>query len=163
MLESLFKILPPPLLAGMFIYSAITFLWLQPLVEGRMAERIYIPQCGAGKLPAAERREPRPPPGGLMPEGTVQPMPGLPPIELPLGVQIVAALKDLLGADGTYSVPAGVSTADPCACSVSVAFDSLFWRSHIHVMSLRTYTPLAIANFDQRVAQVLDSGICGRR
>lgn len=162
MWDFIFKYVPPPLLLGLIVYSCVTFLWLQPLVERRMADRIYVPQCEAGTLPSASPPQSSPPSTAPLADNAPAPVP-VPVVKLPLGVQIVAALKDMLGADGTYSVPAGALTANPCLCSVSVAFDSVFWRSHIHVMSLRTYTPRAIEHFGERVAQVLGSGICGHR
>ena len=80
-----------------------------------------------------------------------------------LSVQIIAELRGMLGKhNGQFTAPAGTN-GKPCACSVAVAYDRVFWRSLIHVMSLRTYTPRAIENFDGRVAQVLASGNCGKK
>ncbi|WP_127599590.1 hypothetical protein [Nitratireductor alexandrii] len=164
MWDTLFKLLPPPVLLGLVIYSAVTFLWLQPLIERRMADLIYIPQCERGDLPKIVSRRPDPAPPviqGPLPDGSVIPMPPAPPVEPPLGVQIISGLKDLLrGDDNPYSVPAGAA-GSICGCSVALAFDSVFWRSHIHVMSLRTYTPRAIRHFDERVAQARATGLCG--
>ncbi len=39
-----FRFLPPALLAGAALYGLVCILWLQPLVEGRMADKMLIPQ-----------------------------------------------------------------------------------------------------------------------
>lgn len=163
MWDFIFKYVPPPLALGLILYSLVTFLWLQPLIERRMADLIYIPQCEVGDLPAVSAPPPSPVSQGPMPDGSTIPLPPAPPVELPLGVQIIAELKGLFRDDtNPFSVPPG-ATGSPCGCSVAIAFDRTFWRSHIHVMSLRTYTPRAVAHFDERIAQVLASGLCGRR
>lgn len=153
MWELLAKIFPPQLIVGTLIYALVCAIWLQPLIEGRMANITYIPQCEAGELPdvGAPARLSNP----------ADALPDTPDAQTPATVLILRELRGVFSSDAAIYAPARYGSGEECACAVGTAFERSFWRSLAHVMTLRVYTPLVIEHFDIRVAQVRASGLCG--
>ena len=162
MWEVLSKIVPPPVLAGFLIYTAVTAIWLQPIVETRISEIKLIPACKADRLPKVAAIPPMPENRveGEIVNGVQREVSG----SLPLGIQIMMGLKGMMGSDyDPYGKYVRRSGGDACLCSVSLAFDTVYWKHLGHVMTLRFYTPYAIKHLDERVSANLASGHCGKQ
>ncbi|MBS7537749.1 hypothetical protein [Ancylobacter lacus] len=157
MLDIPFKIFPPALLAGLLLYAGITALWLQPLVERRLADRVYIPQCEAGLIKAqsrarAEQDGKRNAARQMMDMFRSSPLGQFP------GFNEMMEQGRVLAEAGVPELPsAGIDHSSRCACAVSSAFDAARLPMLLHVMSLRTYQPAALTALPFTAGTFLDS------
>lgn len=162
MFDFLFRFVPPALAGGLALYGVATVLWLQPLVETRLAERHLIPACEAA-LTHAQTATPAP---------ADQAQAGL-----DIGRRLLndLGLGDLPGVEDTFEtledltqdmIPQAPrrSTFERdtiCGCATETAFDHAGWAMTLHVASARTHTPPAITTLPHTVATIATSGQCG--
>lgn len=158
-----FKLFPPALLAGVSIWGLASVLWMQPLVEERMAEKVLIPQCEASLL-KAERAIPAPPPDPrkaqikiletIFDEGGWG--------RVPIIEKTIAMTKNQIDATSPKRLRSSKIERDGvCACSVDKAFSDAFYPMALHVASLRTHVPSEVRTLDKTVLAVAASGACG--
>ncbi|MBP0614241.1 hypothetical protein [Jiella mangrovi] len=159
MFERLTHLFPPALLAGLAIYGGVCFLWLQPMVERRLAARNYIPACERGLLVAAKARDNRQRQAeddvGLLLDMLRQ---------TPFG-QIPGAMEPVerMGEYARRKARLPERTIDHsslCACAVGTAFAGQSLPMLLHVMSGRTYRPASLDNLPGDTARALRSGTC---
>lgn len=162
MLDSLFKLLPPSLLFGVVLYAGVCSLWLQPLIERRLAEKVYVPQCEARVLEARasaldevhQERRRKQSAVDLYKDllGDLG--------ELPVFEQITEMVEEAAG-DQVSSGLRSASSGSPCGCAAAAAFESIRMPMLLHVMSVRSYAPAALQSLPQTLAGIAASGQCG--
>lgn len=145
MLDPLPRALPPVLLLGLMAYAAVTALWLQPVVEQRLAERTYIPLCEAHlrenkDIADAETRAAQ--------DRQRQSLDILRQLERDFGMPLpgMGYFDDVL--EQTILPPSSKKArslvASPCGCAAGAAFDAIKLNMLLHVMSARLYRPGAL-------------------
>lgn len=157
-----YKLFPPALLAGVALYGLVCMLWLQPLVEGRMAEKALIPQCEEFLREARETASgPR--------DQKRRELETLIALYDRMGLSQVPYVQDMIevmrqrsgaGRADDFRV-SGIEGRSLCACAVDKAFAEAHLAMTLHVASLRTHAPAAVRTLDRTVIAALQSGLCG--
>jgi hypothetical protein len=164
MFDTIFKIVPPSLLFSGALYAGVCALWLQPLVEQRLADRTYVPQCEAGVLHARtehqdqiqQERESKQSAINLYKDllGDLGELPGV--------ERITEMVEDLAGASlPELPTSRAIASSSPCSCAVGAAFEAIKLPMLLHVMSARTYQPAALQSLPHAVSGIATSGQCG--
>lgn len=158
-----FKLLPPGLVFGGALYAGVCALWLQPLVESRLAEKTYILRCEEALYAAAaesadQAQRERDRVNAVL--GAYRELMG--PLAALPGMERVSEMTDDLMERQRPDLPRAsrIDQSSHCGCAVASAFEANTLPMLWHVMSLRTYEPAILSRFDQAVAQEL-SGRCG--
>lgn len=142
MMELPTRLFPPALLAGLIIYGAVTMLWLQPIVERRLAEKHLIPQCEAN-LQYAENTTP--PPNNekfRQAQIVIQMYENSPLGNMPGFKEMLESAKRVVEQMRPQKLRISkIDRANICGCSVDTAFDDMGLKMTLHVASLRTHTP----------------------
>jgi len=162
MLDLPFKLFPPALMAGTILYAAVTALWLQPLVEHRMAEKFLIPQCQVG-LQTDEAATPLPEnPKRRELELMITYYKRLGLDQLPFVTEAIEMLKAETEAmrPKRLRISSGKRNSI-CACSVEKAFSKAFTPMLLYVASLRTHEPASVTRLSQSALRIARSGDCG--
>lgn len=155
------RLLPPALLGGLAVYGAVTLVWLQPIVETRMAEKHLIPKCEVN-LQHAEDSVPVPDdPKRRELEMLIAMYESMG--RIPMLDGIVDELKRQL----QYMKPSririsNIDRTNICGCAVDNALDGLGLKMTLHVASLRTHTPNALKAIDKHVLSIAGQGQCGK-
>lgn len=136
-----FRIFPPALQVGVILYAAVCYVWLQPLVEGRLAEKLLIPKCIAHQ-DAKERSEPARPdktdPGSIL--DII--IPELPEEYRRTFGDIVERTKRMH--DDLRPARPQIRAATACGVAVASELDKANIPMFFHVMSMRAFTPRAV-------------------
>lgn len=166
MFDTLFnRLFPAAMAGGLAIYTLIVLLWLQPLVENRMAEKYLIPACEAG-LQNSERSTPvQVDPRRHQLEAYIRMMETSGMDQIP-GMQIIleqarAELRALKISRRPFS---SVERNTTCGCAVNNAYEAIsFPQMLMHVSTGRTYNPTQVhrASLEQSTLQYALSGQCG--
>lgn len=159
MLDMPFKALPAPLLVGLLIYAAICSLWLQPLVERRLAAKIYIPACEADAMQshADEARN-----AGreiALQESLLQQLLQNPLAQFP-GIREQIAEARRLVAEKRARLVRPPDHSSRCACAVGSAFGELGVPMLLHVMSARVFVPRELSTLQHSIRQQAGSAAC---
>lgn len=156
MLDLPFKILPPAALAGLLLYAAVTALWTQPLVERRLTEKVYLPQCtadlamakaGGQQLADAERQQKL---------TLLNALRNSPWAQLPGVRETIRMLELALEPELALPPSQAAERGSPCGCAVSLAFDGIRLPMLLHVMTARLYQPAELQALPARIARHLD-------
>lgn len=157
------KLFPAAMVGGLVLYLLATMLWLQPLVESRMAEKYLIPSCEAN-LATSESTTPvkidsrR---GELQMLIRMLEDSGLAALPM-IQSQIDMARSQLRAMSPSRLRITSVERASACSCAADKAFEAIhFPTMTLHVATARTYTPAAVNNLDQSTRTVALSGQCG--
>ena len=157
------RLFPPALLGGLAVYSSVTVLWLQPIVEKRLAARHFIPRCEA-QLQYAENTAPvpdNPKRRGL--ETMLRILKKTPLGEIPEVGETLEEVKELSEAMRPSRLRIShIDRSNICGCAIDKALGDLGMRMTLHVASLRTHTPRALAAIDQNVLAIAGQGQCGK-
>lgn len=157
------KIFPPALLGGITLYGLITMLWLQPLVEGRMAELKYIPQCEASLQKAEASTPPPDNPRRRELEMVLRMYEGTGLSQLPYVREIIEmARQELTRLQSKQFRTSSIDRTSLCACAVDTVFENNHLRMTLHVASLRTHVPKALKSMNRSVMAIAASGQCGK-
>jgi len=154
------RLFPPALLGSLAVYGTVTFIWLQPIVENRMAEKHLIPQCEVN-LQQAENATPIPDdPKRRELEMLIR------MYETMGRVPMLDGIVDELKRQLQYMQPSrmrisSIDRTNICGCAVDNALEDLGLKMTLHVGSLRTHTPKALNSIDQTVLSIAGSGQCG--
>jgi hypothetical protein len=160
MLDIPFKALPAPLLGGLFAYAVLCALWLQPLVERRMAAKTFMPQCESGAIRAQNDRRQSYENEIRLQERILQQLLDHPLSQLPMIRDHVLMVKEVL--DGKKKAfRRYIDHSSRCACAVTSAFDGIRFQMLLHVMSARTYASAQLAALPFAIGQNLGSAACG--
>lgn len=160
------RLFPASMLGGLALYLVITMLWLQPLVERRMADLHLIPACEAAlAFDEASTPEPR----NQAQAETEMALKLLDVFTRQSGLDQVPGVTDTLDAvegvvEGVTPKQPRVSTIDRgsvCGCSVDKAFAELGFAMTLHVASARSYSGTKIDTLPQSTLAVAQSGQCG--
>nr|WP_306266998.1 hypothetical protein [Pararhizobium sp. IMCC3301] len=156
------KIIPPALLGSMLLYGLICMLWLQPLVESRMAELTYVPQCEAN-LKNAEASTPLPDNPRqrelellirMYEQSGLERLPYVREI-----IQIARTEMEQLKPKRFRS--SHIQINGICACAVENIFAENHLKMALSVASLRTHIPAFLKSMDRNLLSVAASGTCG--
>lgn len=157
------KLFPAAMMGGLALYLLATILWLQPLVESRMADKYLIPFCET-ELETSENTSPvrvDPRRGELemlirMLEDSG--LAGLPMIRS----QIEMARSQLRAMSPSRLRITSVERSSTCSCAADKAFEEVhFPTMTMHVASARTYTPAAVKSLEQSTRAIAFTGQCG--
>ncbi len=156
-----FKLFPPALLGGLAIYGAVTVLWLQPIVESRMAEKHLIPQCRAVLHQKDTARVQQPDPERdaakmllrVFKETGMDQLPGVSE-SLELGEKILDA-KNPKRLRRSSIVHASI-----CACAVDTSFEEVGWAMTLYVASARSHVPASIRQLSHTIQSRAHSSRC---
>lgn len=160
------RLFPASLLGGLALYLLVTMLWLQPLVERRMAALHLVPACETALV---QDRANTP-----APRNQAQ-------AEADITVQILdmlfkgTGLDQIPEIDQTMDVARGVvegmtpkqpriSQIDKdsvCGCSVDQTFSDLGFAMTLHVASARSYADARVVSLPQNTFAIARSGQCG--
>lgn len=159
------RLFPTAMAGGLVIYAVVTLIWLQPLVESRMAEKFLVPACEAG-LQISERSTPEP----VNPRRTeletyirvmeASGMDQIPGMQI-LMQQVRAELRALKTSRRSFS---NIERNTTCGCAVNRAYEAInFPQMLLHVASARTYNPTQVQRrtLEQSTLQYALSGQCG--
>lgn len=156
-----FKALPAPLLAGLLLYAAICALWLQPLVERRMAAKTFIPQCEARSVAGqAERKQEvddeRQRKRSILDRYKQSPIRDLPFVKEAIEIAEAEIAKSL------PKIPqlTAVDHSSRCACAVTTAFDAIRFPMLLHVMSARVYAPAPLGTMPSSIDGLANANEC---
>ncbi|RDJ21077.1 hypothetical protein DWF00_07610 [Bosea caraganae] len=156
-----FKALPAPLLAGLLFYAAICALWLQPLVERRMAEKTFIPQCEARSIAVQAERRQEVDSEARRKKSILDQFARSPLAQLPFMKETL----DIAEAEIAKSVPKiprlrAVDHSSRCACAVTTAFDAIRFPMLLHVMSARVYAPAQLGTMPAAIDGLVNANEC---
>lgn len=156
------RLFPPALLGGLIVYGAIILLWLQPIIEERLAEKHLIPQCKAN-LEHTENTTPIPTnPKRRELEMVLRTYEASPFAQLPyVREMIINAKRMLRDMEPTRPRISNIDRSNICGCSVDNALEALGPKMTLHVASLRTHTPNALKSIDQNILSIAAQGKCG--
>jgi len=157
------KIFPPALLGGIVTYGLIVMLWLQPLVESRMAIKTFIPQCETN-LNKIEVTKPAPNNSKRLQFQMMMEMfkgSGLNKIPM-ISQSLEVAKRQLQAIQPKQYRSSLIERTSVCSCSVDKAFAEYQLRMTLHVASLRTHVPNALKSMNQTVLNIAASGQCGK-
>ncbi|MBT8167601.1 hypothetical protein [Falsiruegeria litorea] len=159
------RLFPAAMVGGIAVYTVASMLWLQPVVERRMAEKYLIPACEAG-LTHSENTTPIP----RNPERD-QLMAFIQLLESsPLGdveairLQLRMARERLRSMTPTRMRISGVERTSVCSCAADKTFEAIsFPGMTLHVASARTYNPSIVQRdaLEQSTRSFAISGQCG--
>lgn len=157
------RLFPPALLGGLAIYAAITMLWLQPIIEQRMAEKHLIPQCQAN-LQHAENTTPVPTNSKQRElEFVLKTYENTPLGKLPYMRDMIEQAKRMLRDMQPQRLRiSSIDRGKICGCAVDNAFEALGFKMTLHVASLRTHIPAALKSMNHNVLNIAASGQCGK-
>lgn len=167
MIETITRIVPRGLLVGLAAYLMAVFIWFQPMVEVRLADRVYLPACERTLVAAASDSADRAmqdhrrtteilgPWTDLTTEylnelGAAMGQPGLGEIYSDIQAPVVPDMN---------AVRALANTT--CGCAVTVAYGDARWEMFAHVASARAYRPSVIDAIGKKAAAIAASGECG--
>lgn len=159
------RLFPAAMVGGVAVYALVTLIWLQPLVERRMAEKYLIPACEAG-LQHSEGNTPVPVnPRRHELEMLIQMLEGMDLDKIPaIRMQLDEARRQLRAMRESRRPFSGIERNTTCGCAVNKAYETIrFPQMLIHVASGRTYNPTNVqrAALEQSTLQFALSGQCG--
>ena len=162
MMDLPIRLFPPTLIGGLAIYAAIIMLWLQPIVETRMAEKYLIPQCKAN-LQHAEQTTPVPSnPKQRELEFVIRTYESSPLSQLPYMKDIINEAKRMLqNMQPTRPRISNIDRSNICGCAVDNALNQMGLKMTLHVASLRTHTPKSLKGIDRSILSIAGQGGCG--
>ncbi len=156
------KLFPAAMLGGLALYMLATMLWLQPLVESRMATKYLIPAC---EIALESDQETTPLPNNsnrLQLEMTITMLEGMGADQIPfLREQLQAARRMLQRMQPKRLRISTIERSSICGCGSDKAFQSLGLKMTLHVASARTYFPSQINALPQTTLSYARSGECG--
>jgi len=163
MLDLPTRLFPPALLGSLVVYGAVTFVWLQPIVENRLAEKHLIPQCEAN-LQHAEDSTPVPDdPKRRELEMVIRMYEGTGLGQIPMMGGMIDELKrQLQNMQPSRLRISKIDRSNICGCAVDNALEKLGLQMTLHVTSLRTHTPNALKSIDQSILAIAGQGTCGK-
>lgn len=159
------RLFPAAMVGGLALYTVASMLWLQPVVERRMAEKYLIPSCEAG-LAQSENTTPIPRnPERDQLEAYIQLLQDSPfgQIEV-VSNQLWLARERLRAMKPTRLRISGVERTSVCSCAADKAFEAIsFPGMTLHVASARTYNPSSVQRdtLEQSARSFAMSGQCG--
>ena len=161
MFDEMLKALPAPLLGGAILYGLLSALWLQPLVERRMATKIYIPQCEASSAKAHAEQQQQTRSETRRRKLLVEQLARSPLGQMPFAKEAI----EIAEAEIERSIPKipSLRTIDHtsrCTCAVTMAFDAIKYPMLFHVMSARTYAPPQLETMSAAVDGFFNAGAC---
>lgn len=156
------KILPPALLGGVLIYGLVCLVWLQPLVESRLAELTYIPQCETD-LHKAEAAAPVPDnPRRRELELLIDMYEKTNLDQLPFVSEALEfAKRELAAMQPKRLRTSRIELNGICSCSVDKVFADHHLKMTLAVASLRTHVPAFLKSMNRNVLAIAASGTCG--
>lgn len=157
-----FKLFPPALLAGLLLYAGITALWLQPLVQDRLAARHLIPRCEAGLIAARSQEATRQQEEKHRRNRALDLYRNSPLGQLPFARDALDQVEQLMR-DSVPALPVStpIDHSSRCACAVTSAFEAMRIPMLRHVMSLRSYRPAELDALPLRIGEFLGTAGCG--
>ncbi|MEO1749314.1 MAG: hypothetical protein AAFR27_11985 [Pseudomonadota bacterium] len=162
MLELPNRLFPPALLAGLIIYAAITMIWLQPIVETRLAEKHFIPQCEANLLQAAHAAPLPNEDKYRQAQALIDAYENSPLAELPGIKESIEAARRIIEQMRPEAIRISkIDRSNICGCATDIALESLGLKMTLHVASLRTHMPNALKSIDQAILTNAGRGQCG--
>lgn len=157
-----FKLFPLALLAGVSIWGLASVLWLQPLVEERMAEKTLIPRCEVNLLKAERAVHVPVDPRASELEILKQILRGTGLDEIPVIDDTIEIIEGQVEATSPKRLRSSKIERDgACSCAVDTAFSDSFYPMALHVASLRTHTPTFMRSLDSTVLAIATSRPCG--
>ena len=162
MLELPTRLFPPALLAGLVIYAAITMIWLQPIVETRLAEKHFIPQCEANLLQAAHDAPLPKNDKYRQAQALIDAYENSPLADMPGIKESIETARRII--EQMRPEPIRISKIDRsniCGCATQIALENLGLKMTLYVASLRTHTPNALESIDQNILANARQGQCG--
>ena len=156
------RLFPVAMVGGLALYVLATILWLQPIVENRMAEKHLIPACEAA-LENDQESTPLPDnPERYQLEMTIGMLEDMGADQIPiLREQLQVARRMLQTMQPTRLRISNAERGSVCSCASDKTFESLGFSMTLHVSSARTYTPSKITNLLQTTLSFARSGECG--
>lgn len=156
------RLFPVAMVGGLALYMLATLLWLQPLVERRMAEKHLIPACGLA-LENEQESVPLPEnPRRFELEMTIDMLEAMGADQIPLlREQLQAARRQLRAMTPTRLRISNIDRSNICGCASDKAFEALGLAMTLHVASARTYIPSRINALPQTTLSHARSGQCG--
>lgn len=156
------RLFPAALIGGLALYVLATMLWLQPLVESRMAEKHLIPACEAA-LESDQESTPLPDnPERYQLEMTIRMLEDMGADQIPIfREQLQNARRMLRAMQPTRLRISNIERSTICGCGSDMAFESLGLAMILHVASARTYNPSKINALPQSTLSYARSGECG--
>ncbi|MBM1556236.1 MiAMP1 family antimicrobial peptide [Sulfitobacter mediterraneus] len=156
------RLFPAALLGGLALYLLATMLWLQPLVERRMAEKQLTPACEVA-LETEQESTPLPEnPQRFQLEMTIRMLEDLGADQIPiLREQLQFARQKLQAMSPRRLRITNIERGTICGCSADKAFGALGFGMTFHVASARTYTSTKINSLPQSTLAFAQSGQCG--
>ncbi len=156
------KIIPPALLGGIVVYGLICIVWLQPLVEARMAELVYIPQCEANlHRVEAQRREPVDRRKQEL-DFVLEMFKGTGLEQIPMVSQGLEVARRQIEATSPKRLRTSrIERNNVCACAVDQVFGDNHLKMTLSVASLRTHIPAFLKSMHRNVGSVAASRTCG--
>ena len=162
MMDFPFKLFDPAILVGGILYGLICLLWLQPLVEFRMAEKLLIPHCkknlehmeSSAPVPRNDKRQEL--------EMIIEMYERTGMGQIPYVGDIIEMARGKLEAMQPKQYRSSkIERTSICGCSVDKAFAQVQFPMTLHVASLRTHTPSSIKTLKQSIVSIAASGTCG--
>lgn len=156
------RLFPAAMIGGVALYVLASMLWLQPLVERRMAEKYLIPACETA-LKTEQETIPLPKdPRRLELQMTIEMLESMGADQIPiLREQLQAARRMLDQMQPTRLRISGVERDSICGCGADTAFEALGFKMTLHVASARSYTPGQVNALPQSTLAHARSGACG--
>ncbi|EFO34077.1 hypothetical protein TRICHSKD4_0566 [Roseibium sp. TrichSKD4] len=162
MMELPARLFPPALLAGLIVYGAATMLWLQPIVEKRLAEKRLIPQCEASLQYAEKTTSPPNNEKFRQAQIVIQMYENSPLGNMPGVKESLEAAKRMVEQMRPQKFRMSkIDRSSICGCAVDTAFDGMGLKMTLHVASLRTHTPKSLGSIDQNIMAIASNGQCG--
>ena len=164
MIETPFRVLPPPLLFGLLVYAAVCALWLQPAIEHRLTERVLVPQCEALLREADEALL-----NGRAQERTSKQRQVDSYLEAMRRAFGDNPLIGIIADQATIAAEAALPDVAPskrgkssslCGCGSYTALDSIRLWMLAHVMTGRLYHPAPLESLPLDAARNASSGQC---
>lgn len=160
------RLFPPAMLGGIALYLLVTLIWLQPLVERRMAEIQLIPTCEAALV--RDHADATRSKSQSKPDAQIA-LDILDQIFRETGLDQLPAVDDTLdmarqvAEDNKPASPrmSAFDTSSVCGCSVDRAYSDLGFALTLHVASARTYSSTRTNALPQSVLSNAHSGQCG--
>lgn len=157
------RLFPAAILGGLALYLLATMLWLQPLVERRMAELHLIPECQVA-LEHDQESTPLPEnPQRHQLQSTIRMLENMGADQIPIfREQLQEARRLLRQMQPTRLRISGIERDSICSCAADRAIEAITGMTMtLHVASARTFTPSTITALPRSTLSHARSGECG--
>ena len=160
-----------PVAAAALVWSGVNYFGLTPVIEERLADKLYQPACEAG-LALAEQNapapvlpqpvDPRSQALNLLKQSPLMAHPFFKHLGLSDMVDEAARLAENLSPKVPQPPKRDIDYGSVCECAVFTALDRHHWQFTLHTATARLYTPATVRNFDAEIAKVIRSEACGK-